>query len=328
MKNVWPVIILILIASACQNDYYGPAPDDWGPPLARLSADPAIADSTTWFSFSGYGSRDAGGLWGIIEFRWDLDGDGTWDTPFTRNNDWVHVFPEPGSHLVILQVADRYGLTSSDSVTIYTYGGIWDISSLSDPRDGQSYKTVRIQGIEWMAENLNYGEFIPVTDTAGDNGITEKYSFNDDPSFQGGKGGYYTYYDFLEVMDYDTSSIRGICPPGWEIPKSEDWLSILETRLLSYFAEGGLSNLNLSATGLHPRYQEWEAGGLSPGYEHFTYFTRDFYKGYLNGPGKIIPYIITSQRHPYRDLNYPVQYYNDSIRKYMGIAPVRCIKRD
>jgi uncharacterized protein (TIGR02145 family) len=330
MKNATIVILLLIAAIACKKDYYGPKPDDWEPPYARLNGNESllIGDTTTWFTFIGVGSRDCEGLWGIISFRWDLNGDGIWDTPFTRNEEWVHVFPQPGTYLVIMQVADRYGITSSDSITVITYGANWDLSTLTDPRDGQVYKTVRIDSIQWMAENLNYGIMIPVTDTAMDNGIVEKYCFNDYPERREDEGGYYTYYDFLEIMDYDTTTINGICPPGWELPTSEDWLSILTKYPFNYYTVGGLSNLNLTGTGFQPRCQSWETGGLRPGKEKFTYFTRDFYKGYLNGPNKIIPYIITSNVIRTRGMNYPLQYYNDSIRKYMGIAPVRCIKRD
>ena len=331
-RNIF-FICLYIALTACKKDYYGDPPDDFGPPTVKLRASPMVADSTRWFIFSGAGSRDADGLWGIIKYRWDINGDGIWDTPFTGKSDWVHVYPETGQHLIILQVADRFGQTSVDSVIIETYGKINDTGSFTDPRDGQVYKTVRIAGLEWMAENLNYGDLITVTDTAIDNDIVEKYSYNDDPDLKGEFGGYYTYYDWMEMMNHDTTSIQGVCPPGWEIPTREDWGHIINhVRPLSFFAQGGFSNLHLSRMLLQPRLQEWYMYDISKGIVDWTYFSRDFYKGYLNGPDRIIPYIASSlpSTHALADRGYiyAVPYANDTIRKYFAIAPVRCIKRD
>lgn len=333
MKQIAFFLFISIALISCKKDYYGDPPEDFGPPTVKLRAVPMVADSTTWFTFSGAGSRDADGFWGIIEFRWDIGGDGIWDTPFTGKSDWVHVFPETGQHLIILQVADRFGQNSVDSVIIETYGKNNDTGYLMDPRDGQGYKTVWIEGMEWMAENLNYGEFIPVTDTARNNGVVEKYSYNDNPDLKGEFGGYYTYYDWMEMMNHDTSSIQGICPPGWELPTRDDWRLIIEypSRPLSFFAQGGFSNLHLSRMRLQARLQDWDLYNISAGLEDWTYFSRDFYKGYLNGPDRIIAYVVSSKTsyHPLVDRGniYAIQYAGDSIRKYYGIAPVRCIKR-
>ncbi len=334
MKRFLILIGILGTLVACKKDYYGDPPDDFQPPFASLRVSPNYGDTTTWFKFSGSKSRDADGLWGIIDFRWDINGDNIWDTPFTNKNDWVHVFPDPGFHKVIMQVADRYHQTSIDTVTIESYGKNNDTDSFIDPRDGQEYKTVRIAGLEWMAENLNYGSFIPVTDTSGDNSIVEKYSFNNNPDLKGEFGGYYTYYDWMEMMNHDTTSMQGICPEGWELPTREDWSLIIDypRRPLDFFAQGGFSNLHLSRMRLQPRLQNWEMYDIAQGIEDWTYFSRDFYKGYLNGPDKIISYVASSKTsyHPLVDRGniYAIQYAGDTIRKYYGIAPVRCIKRD
>lgn len=330
MKLKLLIIIICVSFVACKKDYYHSPPGDFEPPTIKLNVTPQFADSTTWFVLTGAGSHDADGMWGIIDFRWDLNNDGIWDTPYTNHPEWVHVFRDTGVHIVKLQVADRFGQTSIDSVQLETYGSITDTSHFVDPRDGRFYKTVRISGLSWMAENLNYGKLIPVTDTVKNDEEVEKYCFLDDPALKGNQGGFYTYYDWMEMMNHDTSSVNGICPPGWEVPTSDDWRLITEAyrRPLRYFAQGGFSNLNLSRMGIHPRWQEWDPEDFSQSTEDWIYFTRDFYKGYLNGPNRIIPYIATSQTIENRGNIYTIQYANDSMRKYMGIAPVRCIKRD
>ena len=314
-------------------DYYGDPPEDFGPPVVKLSSSAMRVDSTVWYTFSGAGSHDSDGLWGIIKFRWDINGDGVWETPFTSKTDYVHVYRESGFHTVILEIADRFDQRNRDSLTFETYGPNSDTSLFTDPRDGQVYKTVMISGLEWMAENLNYGDFITVTDTAQDNGVVEKYSFSDNPDLKGEFGGYYTFYDWMELMNHDTSSIQGICPPGWELPTRNDWEKIVShQRGLDYFAQGGLSNLHLSRMLLQPRLQEWYWYDISKGIVDWTYFTRDFYTGYLNGPDRIIPYVASSQRSTHALADrwhiYAVPYANDTIRKYFAIAPVRCIRRD
>ena len=328
LKLLFIVICVSLVA--CKKDYFHPKSDDFEPPSIKLKASPQIADSTTWIKLSGEGSHDADGMWGIIDFRWDLNGDGIWDTPYTTHPQWVYVFKEPGIHIVILEVADRFKQTSRDSVEIEIYGAITDTSHFIDPRDGQAYKTVRISGLQWMAENLNYGKLIPVNDSVRDDGVAEKYCYLDDPTLKGQWGGYYTFYDWMEMKDHDTSSVIGICPPGWELPTIDDWRSLTdwEERPFHFFAQGGFSNLHLSRMHIHPRWQDWEQIDFSQSMENWTYFTREHYYGYLNGPGRIMPYLATSQTDRVRGNIYLIQYANDSIRKYMGIAPVRCVKRD
>jgi len=333
MKRFFIVIGLLAAIVACEKDYYGDPPDDFGPPTIVLSGSRVLIDSIAWYTFSGTGSHDADGLWGIIKYRWDINGDGFWETPFTNKTDFVHVFKETGRHTVILEIADRFDQRSRDSLVFHTHGANQDTSHFIDPRDDQKYKTVRIAGLEWMAENLNYGELINVTDSAWDNGIVEKYSYNNNPDLKGEFGGFFTYYDWMEMMNHDTTSTEGICPPGWELPTREDWQKLIDhPRGINYLTQGGLSNLHLSRMLPQPRLQEWDQYDILRGVVDWTYFTRDFYTGYMNGPDKIIPYICTSltSTHYLADRGhiYAIPYFNETIKKYTAIAPVRCIKRD
>lgn len=93
--------------------------------------------------------------------------------------------------------------------------------SILDVRDGQYYDVVRIGNQCWFSENLNIGDTIWGNVDAQDNGIIEKYCYNNDMY------NCYTYgglYQWNEMMQYTTQeSTQGICPPGWHIPSDEEW---------------------------------------------------------------------------------------------------------
>ncbi|MCD4737332.1 MAG: hypothetical protein K8R53_14910, partial [Bacteroidales bacterium] len=90
-----------------------------------------------------------------------------------------------------------------------------------DTRDGQTYETVEIGEQCWMAENLNIGAVINGMSLQTDNGIIEKYCFNDIEDSCNSYGGL---YQWDELMQYDTTpGIEGLCPGGWHIPTDEEW---------------------------------------------------------------------------------------------------------
>ena len=122
--------------------------------------------------------------------------------------------------------------------------------TLTDERDGQTYKTVTIGTQTWMAENLNYdykvGSSRYGTHTYTDDGETY--------------GRYYTWAAAMDFMaEFSTnasdcgynetctikSPARGICPEGWHIPTSAEWSTF-------YYAIGG-SPYAMQAKG----YDEW-----------------------------------------------------------------------
>lgn len=104
---------------------------------------------------------------------------------------------------------------------------------------GQTYQTVLINcphyGDDflyhdvlqcWMKENLNIGTMIPASQDQTNNGIIEKYCYNNDPvncSIYGGL------YQFSEANDYEEyGSGQGICPEGWKLPLSNgEWHDLL-----------------------------------------------------------------------------------------------------
>lgn len=86
--------------------------------------------------------------------------------------------------------------------------------------EGQIYNTVLIGNQCWLAENLNAGIMISNTNPSN-NGIIEKYCYDNIPEncdFYGGL------YKWDEMMEYTTTQgVQGICPPNWHLPTEFEW---------------------------------------------------------------------------------------------------------
>jgi uncharacterized protein (TIGR02145 family) len=118
-------------------------------------------------------------------------------------------------------------------------GSIFFISSLSaqivdsiiDIRDNQVYKVVKIGQQWWMQENLNIGTRIDGSQNAADNGIIEKYCYDNNDSLCNNYGGL---YQWNEMMDYNptdnenTGTTRGVCLVGWHLPTDAEWRELVD----------------------------------------------------------------------------------------------------
>ena len=99
-----------------------------------------------------------------------------------------------------------------------------------DPRDGHKYRTMKIAGLNWMAENLAY------------NGDGEGTLFHDDKSY----GLYYASVQYPTIKGAPDSNdgewtvytrsgngmyvyaLRTGCPDGWRLPSREDFARLIE----------------------------------------------------------------------------------------------------
>lgn len=134
------------------------------------------------------------------------------------------------SYLNVRCVRDggNYVVGSSSSVAI-------EKGSFTDDRDGQSYKTVKIGNQIWMAENLNYEI---------KNGFIKSYCYQDQDSNCTKYGRLYTWGGAMDSAGIwsengigcgykksctPTFPVRGICPSGWHLPDTTEWLSLAVT---------------------------------------------------------------------------------------------------
>jgi uncharacterized protein (TIGR02145 family) len=81
---------------------------------------------------------------------------------------------------------------------------------------GQIYNTVLIGNQCWLKENLNIGEYIDNSIYQEDNGILEKYCYDNDPDNCDVYGGLYRWGEMMQYSNIPGG--QGVCPSGWHIP--------------------------------------------------------------------------------------------------------------
>ena len=101
-----------------------------------------------------------------------------------------------------------------------------DYGEMTDPRDGQVYKTVKIGDQVWMAENLNYK-----TATSS--------CYNDSTEYCKKYGRLYTWAAAVgkseekcglgKECNLPSGNVHGICPDGWYLPSEADFANLIKT---------------------------------------------------------------------------------------------------
>ena len=115
-----------------------------------------------------------------------------------------------------------------------------DYGTMTDERDGKTYKTVKIGVQTWMAENLN---FDPGQGGSGEDKYDWSWCYNDDPKNCEVAGRLYTWAAAIDSVklanDADNpqdcgygksctlpDKVQGICPEGWHLPNNAEWNSL------------------------------------------------------------------------------------------------------
>jgi len=112
------------------------------------------------------------------------------------------------------------------------------ITSNSSPAD-DAVNWITVGGQKWSKYNVNVGTMVTGTTNQTNNGILEKYCYNNDEANCTTGGGL---YQWDEAMQYATSEdAKGICPAGSHIPSDNDWKT-LEMQLGMTQAQADLSN--------------------------------------------------------------------------------------
>ena len=108
--------------------------------------------------------------------------------------------------------------------------------SMTDPRDGQIYKTVKIGDQVWMAENLNYADSVKTPSL-----LKRSWCYNNKAENCAVAGRLYTWLAAIDSLKLATDAanpqdcgllksctlpdtVQGICPPGWHLPTDTEWI--------------------------------------------------------------------------------------------------------
>ena len=113
-----------------------------------------------------------------------------------------------------------------------------EYETLTDDRDGQTYKTVKIGEQVWMAENLNYAYLQP-TDSLD----STSFCYGNDPDDCEEYGRLYLWSAVMDsaatwsengkgcgygVVCTPTSPVRGVCPAGWHVPNRDEVMELID----------------------------------------------------------------------------------------------------
>ena len=130
----------------------------------------------------------------------------------------------------------------SSSSVAYVHPSTVVKGTMTDKRDGKTYKTVKIGTQTWMAENLNYAyTAVPFKYKWGKweyPSDSTSWCYGDDPANCAKYGRHYTWAAAMDSVGEwsangkgcgtdktcsPTYPVRGICPEGWHLPTKAEW---------------------------------------------------------------------------------------------------------
>lgn len=211
-----------------------------------------------------------------------------------------------------------------------------EYGSMTDGRDGQVYKTVKIGKQTWMAENLNYD---PDQGGAGEAKYDWSWCYNNDPKKCAVTGRLYTWAaaidsvklyrdESIDCGDGKTCSlpetVHGICPNGWHLPTDVEWSTLI------YEAGNVGDDYNSAAKNLKSRtgWYNGENGTDACGFAAFPAGYRNF-DGYYNYDGDDTYFLSATELgsdHIFGiGLGYSTSIVYLTYRKNIGFS-IRCLK--
>ena len=216
---------------------------------------------------------------------------------------------------------------------------------MTDDRDGQVYKTVKIGTQTWMAENLNYA--YPHKGRRTDS-ISWCYNNASDNCAKYGR--LYTWEAAMDChtqfgddyekcrrfhgnamnnsLDRDNYKYKGLCPENWHIPSGNEWDTLLSTATITDLkSTSGWSNedngtnifrFSLLPAGIYEREAEIEEGFWSDDGAITCFWTPGQVQFTLDNPGNF--------DNPLAYCFYDNKKTLDDIFFYTSALSVRCVK--
>ena len=213
-----------------------------------------------------------------------------------------------------------------------------EYGTLTDDRDGQTYKTVKIGEQWWMAENLNYA-YTGVPFKAGNyTSDSTSWCYDNDAANCAKYGRLYTWaaaMDSAGIIPGNTANgcgygklcklgnvkVRGVCPEGWHLPSRDE-----RDTLLTAVGGEAKAGIMLKST------EGWNNNGNGSDSYFFSALPAGgrYYDGDFNGEGNDANFWSSTEDDSnaayYMRLYYSIDYaYLDNFFKDNGFS-VRCLK--
>ena len=211
-----------------------------------------------------------------------------------------------------------------------------EYGTLTDSRDGQTYKTVEIGSQVWMAENLNYAYTGVLYNNSGYTSDSTSWCFGNDPANCIKYGRLYTWAAAMDsVGTWSTNGkgcgynktcsptypVRGVCPEGWHLPTQTEWNTL-------FTAVGGQS----TAGKMLKSTSGWNSSGNGTDAYSFSALPAGLrsYNGYFNGEGDNAFFWSSTEFNSDYACRMYLNYDGDDARpgsnyKYYGFS-VRCVQ--
>ena len=228
-------------------------------------------------------------------------------------------------------------LDAPEASETYTFQFATNIPCLGTPTviyEGEVYNTIQIFSQCWLKENLNVGTMIPGSQNMSDDGVIEKYCYNNEEDSCAIYGGF---YQWDEMMQYTTTQgVRGICPDGWHVPTDDEW-KVLEGAVDSQYGVGDTewdklefrgfdAGLNLKST------YGWLNNNNGTDLYDFTALPAGFrnYGGDFFGLGRAVVFWSSTEYSVYHVWGHYLSHLNAGVYRYYYPKPignsVRCLK--
>ena len=231
--------------------------------------------------------------------------------------------------------------SSNDTKDSYLNPNI-NYGEMTDPRDGQVYKTVKIGDQIWMAQNLNYADSVKMPSLKG-----KSWCFNNDPEKCAIGGRLYTWAAAIDSVKLATDKdnpvdcgdgklcgligpLQGVCPDGWFLPSEKEW-----SKMWSVVADG----VSQDKSGvLFKTKTGWSGNGNGTDVAGFSAIPAGYRNGSFISWGSVAYFWSSAEDNGYladwdynpaiahnRSVNTTDYWSMGGVRKSMGQS-VRCVK--
>ncbi|MCU0373548.1 MAG: hypothetical protein MUE56_09950 [Ignavibacteria bacterium] len=223
-----------------------------------------------------------------------------WEGPLKSVSGDVGLTSTSGLKKIIWDVLNERDIFAGEKIVFRVNAKLLDFS-LTDSRDGTTYKAVIIGDYQWMGENLNFKT------------PSGSWIYNDDPDNAGKYG-----------RLYDWTTARTACPLEWHLPSDNEWrdlisniggLNVAGSKLKSKKGWDGSDSLatddilfNALPGGFRDNSGKYKSAGINAGFWSSTSY---------NSENAIYIFLYNNFEHANML----------SINKSVGLS-VRCVKRD